>query len=1018
MHVTRVELENIKAYVSREYAFERGTTAIVGPNGAGKTTILEAIAWTLFDTLKCSKDDFLRRGAKKGSVRVTFQSDVDEREYVVYRDTGQGYYVYDPAIQMRLAEKKADVRSFLNMHLGVEPGTDLQALFESAIGVPQGLLTADFLKSASQRKAAFDRLLKVEEYREGAERLRDTANLIRERVAEARGRIAGAESQLARYDDLTGEHKAATGRVEELGTGIAELQREVEQRARAVSEMDAAEQRVAETRARAERLDVEQSAAERRLRDLETELAAARRAGERQRATEAGHGAHLAALEALRALETERLERDRLDAESRAVARLIDRAEHDVRRLEESLERAAQARLSLAALESEITAQEELERERERLRDLLARARAAHERLTRLDRELTDLRAQLVQTRERARAAESAGSAPEKVEQLESERVEVETLLSRVEKDLTARKHLDNQRKEQAREVERVRRSVAALERETGKLEASASGAARAAELETRERELAQQAARLRAAIERDEKIRADARGGLCPIMGERCTSFNEGQTFEGYFSEHLAANRAELATVETESVQVVEAVRAARVAATAAAQLARERERLARERELLKDQEMRLAAVERELTALSSATPELKNTLQIRLSGIDGVLKNAREDVKRHAELEPLRVRLKEIEDEGRRKKEERDESAAAARAADALTGDIKEIETRLRVLKDPRGRAVAVRAEADREEALKTEAGGARDALGALTEQLRALDAELARFSELDARWASVVAARERTTGDYREFLESASLAATLPAREMEAAAARDATARAATAAGVARDEHAAAVAGYDREHHGDERGRLTLARERAAATAAQLEAAGIAATKLASEIARLDEVRASLRDEFRAKERLEELHEATDFVRDTLKQAGPLVTESYLYNITIEANQLFREITGEGGRALRWSRDYEIMLEEGGHERSFINLSGGEQMVAALAVRLALLKQLSDIRVAFFDEPTVNMDTERRERLAQQIGQVTHFDQLFVISHDDTFEESVDHVVAVTRAPETAT
>ena len=144
-----------------------------------------------------------------------------------------------------------------------------------------------------------------------------------------------------------------------------------------------------------------------------------------------------------------------------------------------------------------------------------------------------------------------------------------------------------------------------------------------------------------------------------------------------------------------------------------------------------------------------------------------------------------------------------------------------------------------------------------------------------------------------------------------------------------------------------------------------------------------------------------------------QTTDFVRDILKQAGPLVTESYLYNISIEANQLFRELTGEGARALRWSKDYEIILEEGGYERSFLNLSGGEQMAAALAVRLALLKQLSDIRVAFFDEPTVNMDAERRERLAQQIGQVRHFDQLFVISHDDTFEETVDHVLTVARA-----
>jgi exonuclease SbcC len=43
---------------------------------------------------------------------------------------------------------------------------------------------------------------------------------------------------------------------------------------------------------------------------------------------------------------------------------------------------------------------------------------------------------------------------------------------------------------------------------------------------------------------------------------------------------------------------------------------------------------------------------------------------------------------------------------------------------------------------------------------------------------------------------------------------------------------------------------------------------------------------------------------------------------------------------------------------------------------------------------------------------MDAERRERLAQQIGQVKHFDQLFVISHDDTFEENVDHIIHVSR------
>ncbi len=93
-----------------------------------------------------------------------------------------------------------------------------------------------------------------------------------------------------------------------------------------------------------------------------------------------------------------------------------------------------------------------------------------------------------------------------------------------------------------------------------------------------------------------------------------------------------------------------------------------------------------------------------------------------------------------------------------------------------------------------------------------------------------------------------------------------------------------------------------------------------------------------------------------------------------------------------------------------DYAIMLEEDGYERPFQSLSGGEQMAAALSVRLALLKQLTDIRIAFFDEPTTNMDAERRENLAMQISRITHFDQLFVISHDETFDSYVDQVVSV--------
>ncbi|MCA1635857.1 MAG: SMC family ATPase [Acidobacteria bacterium] len=1014
MHVTRVELENIKSYEGRSFDFERGTTAIVGPNGAGKTTLLEAIAWSLFDVLDYSKDDFLRRGAKRGSVRVTFQDDLDERLYMVYRDTGTGYYVYDPVLKQKLATGKADVRKFLDLHLGVEPGTDLRALFRSAIGVPQGLFTTDFLRSPTERKNAFDRLLKVEEYRESAARLGDTVNLINERIAESRGRLSGAEAQLARYDELVAEHAAARGKAKELGDALAGFQQESKDRETVVAGLDEGERRVGETRSLADRLEVERDSAERRLRDLQTGLEAARGAGERLRATEEDAGAHLAALDTLRALDTERAERDRLLSESGAATRMVDAAGSDVRRLEEALARSAQAREALAALGAEITAQEDFERERERLRDLLAQARAAGERLTRLDQALDSLRRQHAETSKRVRATENLAGSQAEAERLESERLGIETRLSRVEQALTARKHLTGQRREGAREVERLRRSVAALERETRELEQGAAAALGLGALETRERELTHRAAALRAAIEHDERAGENAKGGVCPILNEPCQNLAaEGRTFEDHFSVQLQTNRSQLVSIEDEGARLSKDVRAAREAEKMAARFEGTRARLSNERELLAEREAALSRVDAELAALADADETLRDQLRAEMIGVSGGLINAREEALRYAELEPLRARLKEIEDEGRSRKDEREQVAAAAGAGEGLARDASEVERRLRELKDPRGRAASLRAEAERENDLRREAQGAGDALASLQKQQAALDEQLRRFSTFDESWSRVTAERERTAGAYREYLESKTLAATLPLREAETKEAAERAARARREADERRADYDAALKAYDRERHGAERVALALARERAAHTSAQLDAAREREAALVAEIARLEEVRASWQQEQLAIARLKELYDATDFIRDILKKAGPLVTESYLYNISIEANQLFREITGEGGRALRWSKDYDIMLEEGGYERPFINLSGGEQMVAALAVRLALLKQLSDIRVAFFDEPTVNMDAERRERLAQQIGQVRDFDQLFVISHDDTFEEAVDHVIAVTRA-----
>jgi len=139
---------------------------------------------------------------------------------------------------------------------------------------------------------------------------------------------------------------------------------------------------------------------------------------------------------------------------------------------------------------------------------------------------------------------------------------------------------------------------------------------------------------------------------------------------------------------------------------------------------------------------------------------------------------------------------------------------------------------------------------------------------------------------------------------------------------------------------------------------------------------------------------------------------FARRVYKEAGPRITEQYARAISYQADKLFRELIGRPNVALEWTSDYEILVQEGAAQRRFINLSGGEQMCAALAVRLALLRVLADIDLAFFDEPTTNMDRARRESLAEAIGRIRSFQQLFVISHDDTFEKVTENVIFLAR------
>jgi exonuclease SbcC len=289
---------------------------------------------------------------------------------------------------------------------------------------------------------------------------------------------------------------------------------------------------------------------------------------------------------------------------------------------------------------------------------------------------------------------------------------------------------------------------------------------------------------------------------------------------------------------------------------------------------------------------------------------------------------------------------------------------------------------------------------------------QQLHELDQQLALYIELDTQVAQQEAIRQQCEPGYSTYLKNIDTAKLLPEREQayrQAAQKAEQAERDLIAAEQAYREAEAAFDEQELTNIENEVNRLTaeLARLAEAMRKLQLEI-----NALEQQIQHAEALLVELEAAEKEKQALEELHRMIEQFRKLIREAAPHVLKAMMTGISIEANRIFGEIMGDRSAQLSWQNDYEIILHRQGANRTFAQLSGGEQMSAALAVRLALLKKLSSLNIAFFDEPTQNMDELRRTNLAEQIRRVRGFDQLFVISHDDSFEQGLDSLVRLRK------
>ncbi len=1011
MLITKVEIENIKNYESVTYDFEPGITAISGPNGAGKTTIIESIAYALFDYLPYKKEDFLKRGATKGAVRITFVSVVDGREYTVYRDTQTGYFVFDPITKGRLVEQKSQVTNWIREHLGIDSRTDLRALFTSTIGVPQGTFTLEFADQPAKRKIGFDRVLRVEDYQKASEAVRPLVKLLDNKETDLENEIARLTSEVAPLTDLLLEKKHLDTLHQNLKEELSQAEKELQFVRRELERLTELAIQIEILKNDTQSLKIKLEGLVKIRGNLLEGVQASERASDLITMASSGYQAYNHAVTLISELEPQLAERDFIRQQLAIAEKEAVKIEILIQSQKEKQVQIEKYKIELRELADLVKTQIQLE---ERLRELvealteisMVGSKIAPEELL-----LQKLRQEFKELTQTIEEGESLKEIAESLPLLENQKQSIETELKIVqviyEKLILGKAQL----KQDNENLEKIKGEIKTLETEILSGESYEKVAHRLPEFEDAEKHLIAEIATMKVTVRKEEQLIAEIKEGKCPLLSQRCLNMKDGERLDTYFKLQVNNEKKRMRELELQKKKINGQIAEAKNALKTSSLLDIQRVQLERYRQDFSIIQNRIRNQLNELNRLSEVEAEIRALIkQLEKLNID--LKAAQQAQVKYQSSGVLRAQLERVSEEGVQKKEYlRHLKEIASQKVEKLN-EKNEIEKLILNLNDPKGRTRLIHQELNNEpeveDTLKLLEAKEQD----IEQHINKISTNLLKFSNLDSQVISAREQRALNMKDYQVVIENQAIALLLEERKTELGKIDSELIEKETELLQKNITLNNLLENYDEAKHHSLNETLEYWLKRIATLTSESTATINKIEEVAIQVEILLAIKNRIETLTVEKAENENLLNISEFIREILRNSGPYITEVHLKSISIEANQLYRDITGNPLVSLKWDSGYEIIVEEASFERAFSSLSGGEQMSAALAVRLALLKELSDIRIAFFDEPTTNMDEERRRNLAEQIRRIKDLNQLFVISHDDTFEGFTDQFIELGR------
>lgn len=1014
MLITRIELENIKSYRRVSVDFRRGTTAISGANGAGKTTLVEAIGYALFDYLPYNQNNFVREGEKHGRITVHLLGN-DERPYVIERRCGSGarWSVFDTEANMRL-EQREDVQDKLRELFGIDRERPLNSLFRDALGVPQGTFTAIFLETASKRKQTFDALLQIEDYKIAADTLLEAQKLYKEQMQEQQIEMKRLEYETRNLEDWREQLKEARQQDEQQKMQNVQWSVQLTQHEERFVLLIQQSEQVKELRRSYESSQNNHQHQQTLLQDREQRLQAARDAQRIVTESSSDHQRYLLALETLKRLRQDEQKRNGLRQRQAMQQKTAATTEANIKNWQARLTEVAEAQRQLEALRPLVAQQEALEQQRDELIQMVTRYTAIVDEGKRLSKQFAESQSKQEGLQKRIRAIEPlrelAHLFPERSEALTQLRIQSN------EKNNKYRQWQEKREQLRLKQLERddIASKLRKAEHNIDVIEEHRQEAEEMPTLEDQLQHCTAQRHRLEGNVEGYRKSREQSAGGQCPLLHEPCQNIKiRGvASLEFYFDGLLKEERLQLATLQQQQERILERKEAIKKYAEALNNLGRYVERRDGLAEQLQHLAIEISRLERETSELSQELDALKQ-LEQQMSAAETAHNESKQAEMQTRELDGLYKQLVQWQEQARQLESDLQERLVQARELQGSEAQLKQVREELEQLRDPRARSKAQQAIIDQQSAFEQRLHTEERQWQETQHQLQQLSQQLAAYDTLDTDIGTQEAVCQASLTGYQNYLKNETEARLLPEREQVYQQHRTATEQAAHVLQESEHAYREAEMQFDQAELDTTRAEIDRLRSGLASLAEKMQHHQHSMNQLGQQIAQAEALQIELGKAQQEQQTLEDLHTMLAQFRSLIKEAAPHVLKARLNDISAEANRIFGEIMGDRSAQLSWQNDYEIILRRQGANRGFAQLSGGEQMSAALAVRLALLKKLSSLNLAFFDEPTQNMDELRRMNLAEQIRRVRGFEQLIVISHDDTFEQGLDSIVRLRKS-----